>query len=63
MIRVNEKQSSESVSLSFHSNESTLATAIENIIFVEANVLQSFSFIPLMAFEVMIFEYRINFFD
>ena len=46
--------------LSCHSNESTLATTIKNIIHVEANVMkcmQSFSFIPFMASEKNIFEY------
>ena len=43
--------------LSCHSNESTLATTIKNIFYVEANVMQSFSFIPLMASEKKIFEY------
>ena len=48
--------------LSCYSNQSTSATAIKNIIFVEANVtllivLQSFSFIPVMASEEIIFEY------
>ena len=40
--------------LSCHSNESTWATTIKNTIYVEANVMnimQSFSFIPLMASE------------
>ena len=46
--------------LSCHSNESTWATTIKNIIYVEANVMNiyaKFSFIPLMASEKKIFEY------
>ena len=46
--------------LSRHSNESTLATTIKYKLYVEANVvniMQSFSFIPLMASEKKIYEY------
>ena len=46
--------------VSCHSNESTLSTTRKNIIYVAANVMniiQSFSFIPLMASEKKIFEY------
>ena len=44
---------------SCHSNESTLATTIQNIIYVEANVMniyERFSFIPLMASEKKTFD-------
>ena len=48
--------------LNWYSNESTRATAIKNITFVEINVMnistnKSINFIPLMASEQMIFEY------
>ena len=46
--------------LSCHSNENTWATAIKNTIYGEANIInimQSFSFISLMASEKKIFEY------
>ena len=45
---------------SCHSNESTWATAIKNIIFVEANVMNisaKFQFHPTYGSEEMIFEY------
>ena len=38
-----------------HSNETTCATTIKNIIYVEdnnTNIMQSFSFIPLMTSEI-----------
>ena len=47
--------------LSFNSNESTLATTIKNTIYVEANVMkiyESFSFIPLMASEKKLHGFR-----
>ena len=50
--------------LSFHSNESTWATTINTIIYVEANVMnsiQSFSFIPLTASEEKIFFQNLPF--
>ena len=46
--------------LSCHSNENTRPTAIKHTIFIEANltnILQSFSFIPLMASEEMILDF------